>query len=501
MRRKLIPRWRSLSRTIESRELSWPAGKYASIKPRDLPSEVVARAEQWRRGPDVVTAAEFVEAAIVHAQETEAVGAAKFLARGSSGATPLVRKHAALVLERTGHDEDVPSDVVVGQEDTAHIWRVRTRLHPQDPLAWVELALAQVSLGHDEQALRSMRVALQLAPEDRHVLRSAARLFVHEHDPERAHDLILKNPATPYDPWLMAAEIALAPGAERRPRFFKAGMATLERDIRLPRQITELAGALGTTFLVDGNRKRAKRLFQQSLTDPTGNSLAQAEWASGSYGEVVVAKSQLQSSSDANEAMARHLFRTGDFEQSLLFVHKWIEEEPFSSHPYWSGAMTAIILEEYEKAEKYTQEGLRHDPKSLPLLNNRIFSLACLGRLDEAEELLDAMPIEAGNDVHVLIGEADRGLIALRRGQVSEGEEHYRRAIAGFRRLQNLEMERLAQAYLAREAVRAGVAHAEKLVADAEKSGAGFLKPAVERVLKSARAMLDARRENRAPPC
>jgi tetratricopeptide (TPR) repeat protein len=444
-----------------------------------MPSELMTRVKQWLREPNLVTAAELVESAIVHANETSAVNAARLLARKGS-ATPLVRKHAALVLKRTGHDQDVPNDMIVGHEDTAHIWRLRTRLQPRDPLAWVELALAQVSCGHDEHALRSMKVALQLAPENRHVLRSAARLFVHAHDPEKAHDLIRRSPATPYDPWLMAAEIALAPGAERKPRFVKAGVKTLEEDRRLPRQVTELAGALGTMFLVEGNRKRGKRLFQQSLMDPTGNSLAQAEWASENCEEIVVPETQLKLSSDASEAMARHLYRMGDLEQSLVFVHQWIEEEPFSSLAYWAGAMTANILEDYGVSEKLTRRGLQNDPRSLPLLSNRVFSLACLGRLDEAEEVLQTMLLECGDsDVYMPIGEADRGLIAFRRGHVSEGEAHYRKAISGFRRQEKNDLERLARAYLARESARAGIPDAHQLIAEAEKCASGVMRPEV----------------------
>ena len=495
IKRQVIPRWRSLSRTIASRELSWPAGKYVSLKPRDMPRELVRRAKQWLREPSVLTAAELVESAIVHGREGEAVDASRFLARTGSAATPLLRKHAALVLERTGHEQDVPRDVIIAQEDTAHVWRARTRVNPHDPLAWVELALAQVSRGHEEHALRSMKVALQLAPEDRHVLRSAARLYVHAQDPEKAHDLVRGNAATPYDPWLMAAEIALAPGAQRRPRYFKAGISLLEKDSRLPRQITELAGALATMFLIDGNRKRGKRLFRLSMTDPTGNSLAQAEWASESFGEIIVAEDQLQSSSDASEAMARHLFRMGHFEESLSFVRKWIEEEPFSTLAYWAGALTANILDDYDEAEKFARAGLKYSPHSPPLLNNLVFSLACLDRLHDAEELLRTMPADPADEVRAHIAEADRGLIAFRRGQVVEGEAHYRKAIAGFRRQQKWELERLAQAYFAREAVRAGVPHAHELLAEAEKSSPGEGRPEVKRILSTARAILHARRD------
>jgi tetratricopeptide (TPR) repeat protein len=461
--------------------------------------ELLARTQRWRTDPSLITAAELIESAIVHAREHEAINAARLLARKESGATFLVRKHAGLVLKRTGHEQDVPSDLAVGQQDAVGSWRARTRLHPRDALAWVELALAQVSFGHTDHAFKSMTVALQLAPENRHVLRSAARLFVHTHDPDKAHDLIRRNAATPYDPWLIAAEIALASSAERKPRFFKRGIELLEDGGRLPRQITELAGALGTTFLVDGNRKRGKRMFQRSLADPTGNSLAQAEWATRSYGEILVDEAQLQSSSDANEAMARYLHRTGQFEQALIFVCKWIEEETFSMHPYWSGAAAANILEDYHQAEQLTRRGLEHDPESIPLLYSRVFCIACLDRLDEAERLLGTVPATGENDVNTLIKEANRGLIAFRRGELSKGEAYYRTAIQGFRQQQKTEMEHLARAYLAREAALAGSGNAQNLLAEVESIKVEPVRPEVKRVARSARAILDAARSNAQP--
>src|SRR5271170_3663699 len=56
---------------------------------------------------------------------------------------------------------------------------------------------------------------------NRHVLRSAARLFFQVRDFERAHDLIRRNESTLGDPWLMAAEVALSGFAERRSTFMK----------------------------------------------------------------------------------------------------------------------------------------------------------------------------------------------------------------------------------------------------------------------------------------
>lgn len=489
-KRQLIPRWRSLSRTIALRELASPADQNEPFKIPPLATELVRRLERWRGAPNVVAAAELVESAIVHAQENEAVDAARFLVDINSRARPLVRKHAALLLKRTGHEADIPNDLAVGQQDTADLWRRRTRLHPYDPLPWVELALAQISKGHDKHALRSMTVALQVAPQNRHVLRSAARLHLHMHDPERAHDLLRRNEATPHDPWLMAAEIALAPGAKRKSSLVKKGLAILERDSQRPRQVTELAGALGTTLLEDGNRKRGRRLLQDSMRDPTGNALAQAEWVSQVYRETLVYEEQLKDPRDRLEAMAMHLYRAGDFARSLAFALDWIEEEPFSNNAYRAATAAALVDENYEVTEQIAQRGLQYSPKSVHLRASLVYAAACLGRLDEAEQLINTILLDNDDEAIALVLEADRGLIALRRGQHAEGRAFYQAAIQGFRRRKDLGMEILAHAYFSREAARAGLEDAAQLLTEAEKQNEPFKLPNAQRPIDAARLML-----------
>jgi hypothetical protein len=136
---------------------------------------------------------------------------ARALVREDSGATLLVKKQAALLLERLDTDGSNPTGIDIGS--------IRRHVHryPEDALSWVDLALGFVSKGVKDKAQRAMTVALQLAPNDRHVLRSAARMYLHLDDPEHAHDVLKRNDATKFDPWLVAGEIALSSAAERSP--------------------------------------------------------------------------------------------------------------------------------------------------------------------------------------------------------------------------------------------------------------------------------------------
>jgi tetratricopeptide (TPR) repeat protein len=194
------------------------------------------------------------------------------------------------------------------------------------------------------------------------------------------------------------------------------------------------------------------------------------EWASQAFGESLVPERHLKNAADAREALARHLYWSGDFANSLAHALQWIEEEPFSNLAYRSATAAASILENYQKVEALSDRGLMHSPNSIELITSKVFALACQDKLDEAEQTLATLASKDESDAFKFILEADRGLIALRRGHWDTGEAHYRSAILGFRKQGNLALERLAKAFFAREAVRFGHSNAAYLIREAEEA-------------------------------
>src|SRR5262249_14991627 len=153
------------------------------------------------------------------------------------------------------------------------------RTAPRTPLFWTELARWYASLGQRDPADHAMRVALELSPSHRFVPRSAARLSLHLDDPERAHSLLRRAERTQTDPWLLAAEIAIAPLAGERSRWMKHGRRVVESQRFHPTAVSELASALATEAFMAGSGRDARRLFECSLELPTENAVAQAAWA------------------------------------------------------------------------------------------------------------------------------------------------------------------------------------------------------------------------------
>jgi Tfp pilus assembly protein PilF len=313
---------------------------------------------------------------------------------------------------------------------------------------------------------------LQLAPHNRHVLRSASRYYLAK-DVDKAHDLIRLNEATPNDPWLLAAEIAIAELCDRTSRFAKRGLNLLDGGNYLPRQITELAGALGSKLLIDGNRRRGRKLLRQSLIDPTGNSLAQAEWLAQNLKEHVSTEEAsplkeecLRISNDATEALALHLYNAGKFEESLDYVRLWIVEEPSSVRAFKAASGVANTVGHFQEAMDFAANGLRLDPDCAALLNGMAFSLASQNRLIEAEKFLKKVDLDGADKVQVQIAKANWGLIAFRAGRPNQGAELYRDTIDSFRRLGVARLERLAKVFFAREAIRAGLSDALEILAE-----------------------------------
>jgi tetratricopeptide (TPR) repeat protein len=482
-KRRMVPRWRSLDLTLRSNELGAARGLNTRQTSGAISPELQQRLERWRLSPTLLTAAELVETAIVEGQEDEAVKAARSLLQNYGYAAPLVRQQAAQLLVRGGHAEDVPEDLVKGPEPTTALWRRRTRLHPQDALAWVELSLQQTISGNTEQAHRAMIVALQLAPGNRHVLRSASRLFLHLGDPEQAHDLLIRSPTTKNDPWLIAAEITLSELAERDPRFYKQGLGLIENGGLMPRHITELAGAVGTAELIGGSKKKARKMFSQSMVDPTGNALAQAEWASPLFSGELVPPSRFRTVQEAFEANALHHYREGKFEAVPTLCESWASEEPYSIRPYEFGSATAGLIEEYEKADELGRLGLSIRPGSPLLINCRVFALASMGKISLAEELLHQLSSDA-DEKQLIVAKANRGLIAFRKRNLDDGKRLYNEAIQGFLRVGDPYAAASARVYFAREAILANAPEAPALLSAAKKAADKFKGGGVTRGLR-----------------
>ena len=467
-RRRLIPRWRSLRATVAARELAAPDSGGELVARDRASADLEEKIVSWGEHPSVVSAGELVGAALVDGREEHAVEAARLLLSPRSSATDALRELALLTRNRVEKGRGGAETVAGDYGDAKREWRSRARLHPANALAWVELSLLEIISGRERAAKRCMSVAMELAPNNRHVLRSACRLYLHYEDPGRAYDVIARCDAVRRDPWLMAAELAVAELAARRPKYFGRGRDLVDDGATSPSQFTELAGAVGTLELAGGRRRKARDYFRKSVLEPTGNALAQAEWASPAFGSELVEPSYFDRGREIEEAIALQHLNREEFGRVPDACDAWARTEPYAVRPFEIGSSASALIEDYWRTRGTAEAGLRVHPKSGVLLNNYAFALANLGEVDAASRILDRVVSTDGTAWAV--SEANRGLVAMRRGEHDLGIAFYRNAINDFRRRGHNPGADIASVYLAREAALAGIADADRFVRKAREA-------------------------------
>jgi len=502
--RRIIPRWRLSPQAGDPRELG-------SLRPPKVAPEFDVRFDEklreWMETPTLYTAAEIVSAAVAAPPRSEA--AAKEVLR----AAKLVKESLDVRL-RLGHSvadrflqDDLPDapeappgrcfDV---QRETIYvaIQMIRARLHrePRNVLLWVDLARRYTDLGQINQALRSMDIALKLAPENRFVVRAAIRLVLHAGDPKYAHQLARRSPLAAADPWIIAAEVSTASIAEVSPRLTKAGERMLKAESFDPIHLTELAGVLGTEELNSGNVRRARQLFRQALIDPTENSAAQVEWVAHQENAIRVEPEQIENPG-FYEARAWEHYYAGNWKECVREACLWAKDQFFSTWPVaLASYVSATFLEDYELSNVILEMGLIANPRDPLLLNNRTYALACAGRLDEAEKTFSQIDRKDPAGLNDTTYVATKGLLLYRRNEPEAGAFHYLRAIDLAQGPKNRKLRARATLFFAREELRSKSPTAAKAVELAEKASEGINDADVREIL----ARLLAERDRDADP-
>ena len=433
--RKIIPRLRRFSDTIalgELDSLGHPRGRSARAEGL-LASKVAA----WQKHRTVGHATDLVGAALTLGKiDCDVTDAARGLVSGDWAVSSWARDlgHIALGLAPgpaslgalLPPENRLASSTLYSQVRTS---KMLLRQEPNDPVTWVNLAFAYVSLGHGAQAERSMLAAVQLAADNRFVLRSAGRLWVHLGDAARAHQIVTRSERTIHDPWLLAAEIALGSIANRGTRNVKSARRLLAGGRFAPKQTSELASALATLELSSGGLKKANKLFGLSLQEPTENSIAQAVWAGRQSKRIRVAR-DYGAHANAFEAESWSSYLDGEWQNAAMNTLRWFSDEPFSRRPPGHGSyLTAVALEDYSSSLWYAETGLRANPDDFTLLNNLAFACLNLGRVAEARQALARIDRRVSLSRHQsIVLKATRGLLAFRTGHVDRGRLLYRAA-------------------------------------------------------------------------
>lgn len=466
--RQVIPRWLDYRNSCALRLLT-------AAKPKTPPNITFLpnpdNLKDWETAPTLITAADLVAESFILGRHdgTQPNDAARFILKHAPPESLLIRELATTFLY-----QDVPIVNFVENSDSdkhsqrcVAILKRSVRSTPINPIAWSDLSLLYAMLGHREKARRAMKCALSLGPENRFILRNAARCFLHLDEDDRAIHLLRSSGLCKRDPWITAAEIAVADGLERHSTCIKNARLLLDDNNNSPLAKSELAAALSTIEAKSGSRKKVNTLVRQALADPSENALAQIEWlATQRYAQEPPATPLTASF----EAQARHFQRAKLFPQSLDAAEKWYAFQPFSSGPLLlSTFIASVCLNDDDRAIRIARKAAPAKRRDPLLLNNLAFAYARKDYLLEAANALRMIDMSVLEERQVLTVAATNGLVLFRSGYVQEGREMYRKAVTGFDRLAQSRSAAMAAFFWACEEKRLATPEASALVVDAKK--------------------------------
>lgn len=466
-KRRLIPRWRPVAKTLETSEidsiLDEPTKKLAFD--HDLFKDTV---DAWRTNPtaghlgDVISFTPDEElrptiAAIVD----EAV-------RQGHAVSDTQKSIFSEVREQVSDPDDTHLSGQLAVQSRVSRLRKELLVAPDNVLALLDMAQLHLAAGKLKAAKRHLFTALNLAPNGRIVLRTAARFFVHQGEPDRAHSLIARHPATREDPWLMASEIALAQVAERNSALLNPARRLLRTSKRPWRQLAELAGAVANREILDGSFKEARSLLRLALEQPTDNVVAQAMIDGRLIGLKMDEPAILLAVAQSSEAQLLQSWMTGDEAASESHALRWHQEEPFSSRPLQFLTTLYSLQGDYTRALEWVERGLIADPLDPGLVSNLSFTQAAVGKELAAEATMKRAR-SLGNLELEPFFKATEGLIALRRGQFDVARTLYREAEDIFTKTGRESIAALCVAHYAKFASISGAPDADALRQEAQE--------------------------------
>jgi tetratricopeptide (TPR) repeat protein len=467
--RFVIPRWRFWRTTERSGEL-------LSLKTRDWHedddeyfAELKRRERAYERDPGTYTAADLLATAVVLDVRSPTVDEAALEVLADPQASPALSDLASTMTERGSLRYPIQQEVSSSDLDTdnlgkrIHSLRQIVRREPRNAVRWADLARAHAVTGDSAAATKAMHIALALGPPNRFLLRAAARLSIHLDEFDRAQAILVIDDRQLYDPWLLAAEVATSSLMGKTSRHMKAARKLLRDDDFGLIHRSELATAVATVEMGAGNDKTARRLIRLALQSPTDNSLAQAEWCS-EQGLGVFNFEPLAVPLDY-ETQARRAANRQDWSAAVSQGLLWLADQPFAEDAAdFTSYVAATNAEDYESAAWATEVGLRTNPKSSTLWNNRAFALANLGRIAEAKQAITSAVAHRDDVRGEAIISATQGLIDFRTLNVEGGRANYGQAVNVFRRLGDRGLEARALALWVKEEAQFGSDRLESLV-------------------------------------
>jgi tetratricopeptide (TPR) repeat protein len=468
--RRVIPNWRDFKRTLQLGEL---IQSNKSAVPIEL--KIDRSIEDWKNIKNIGTAADLINSSFVSGiQNSEVKEAIEFIKSDKEKASSSLLDLMKLIeldsptSSFISNNSLLEIDVETVNEFQAFInnksfhkvinkTKNRSKNEIRNPIVWVELARLYTMRGHEQKAENAILTGLHLAPNNRFVLRSATRFFIHHENFDKALFYLKKAKGLKDDPWLISAHIATSSIMGRFSPLIKDGRRLIESNNFSNYELTELSSSLGTLEFKDGSFKKAKGFFEKSMRMPNDNSLAQLEWVSKDDNRLQINPFHFDKVINPFEARALELYERGNWRDAFYNSIKWFLDMPFSKRPVLLGSYIAgSLLKDKNAAIILCQVGLQANPHDPTLLNNMVYNLAT----SDNEQLLDTylrqmmdIDIKELTNENKITFQATLGLVALKRGKTKLGLDMYKVAIQNAKNIRNEYLKNLAIANFAKELI------------------------------------------------
>jgi hypothetical protein len=458
--RRVIPNWRSFYSTWRLNELFYSKNIIERQIERRLSISDYITA--WNKNKSTSIAGDLISAAYVNGlvNNKEVKDAAESILNNKISTISL-NELARLILKTETEDSNANehSDILndfIPSNYYIEIKNIKERInnYPSNPIPYVDLSRLYTILGIENKSIKSMKIALALAPDNRFILRAAARLFSHFDRHDFIHDLIKKSELVKIDPWITSTEIALATILDKTSRYIKIGTQMIRSGNFDWHSLTELASSIGTLEFLNGNRRKAKHFLLNALNSPNDNTLAQIEWINNLDVLININPYDYQIY-NKYEALALDGYFNKNYDSAFDQCKKWFSDLPFSKRPVIFGShIASSLLDKTNDAVKFLKIGLHSHPYDPQIINNLAYSLALQNRIEDAEKYLNQLIHVSDINTNTKIClTATKGLIAFRKGAIAVGNDLYQKAIVAAKSTRNDYLIWLANLNYAREIV------------------------------------------------
>ncbi|WP_295464264.1 hypothetical protein [uncultured Pseudomonas sp.] len=434
-KREIVPAWSKSKDASKTREVNSIKNKKSEIAFTDSTDEIL---KEFKRNQETGIAAELLNIALIEDRPDEALMAAEALVGSPTTPIPIQNLSRKLLnLPPIGEQQLLVSEVATLKRRIAN--------NNRDPLAWVDLSRHYAVSGNHEKAERAMLIALQLNNGHRWISRVASRLFVQLNDPDKAHYYLHRNPNLRSDPWLIASEMAVSRISKRPLKLWSLAKKLSESKIT-PIHLSELNSSIATSEFNDGANKKAKHYFQQSLIDPTQNSLAQAKWAErhSSLALTKLVSPLVGDGTGSHEVKYWESYNSGDVHQAYSHAKCWFDEEPYSATAANFLIHTASVLNQLEVLYETADRARHANPDNTTVQLNFIYAWAATKNLKKASlkdhadterylKFLKAV-LHGENKDDAAHSAANAGMLLYRSGHEEYGRSYYEHAEMFFKK-------------------------------------------------------------------